>query len=114
MGRPLFRQFVIQEYLSYLFHLIRLGFSIALRLQIDDLFNSIPRENVMITSHATIETISLQDQTQIFESNVRIGPAIENFLQHLRVLAHGRLHIAANGSSSKKSSTHAHCLQSAG
>jgi hypothetical protein len=81
------RQVVTKDYVSHLPYLIRLGFSFS-GLQIKDLFDRWPREDVMIASYPFNETELLEQLTEVPERDIRVTTTHQDVLQQLLVSIH--------------------------
>ena len=80
-------QTVLQDQATNLLHLVRLGITTS-RLQIQDLLDSVPREDVVAASHAFREPKAPQQRAKLAERNRRVGSSPENACKEIISLRH--------------------------
>ena len=68
----------MSDHLSDLLDLIRFGLTTIFRLQVEDLDNVGPRENVMVTSNSFIKPQCIEEASKRVESDVGVRPAAEH------------------------------------
>ena len=77
------------DHISYLPHLIGLGFSIRKRLKVQDFDHPFHAENVMIASNALAESEPQQELSKWLECNVVVGAPGEDLIEQLFAAGQG-------------------------
>jgi hypothetical protein len=85
-----FREFIPDDHVPYLTHLIALSFSTRQRLEVENLDDAFSREDVMIASHAFAKPECEQKVLQSRESDVVVGVTGKDLIEKLVVPRHSR------------------------